>query len=73
VPTNESEPAVEAEPQSLEGPAPDDIELELEPMADMEEAQPAAVQPASESTALEDLSEIALYDAADEVVDPDHK
>ncbi|MBI2254820.1 MAG: hypothetical protein HYU58_09395 [Proteobacteria bacterium] len=72
-PESEPEQEIAAELQPVEGPASDDIELELEPMTDMDEAPSEPSQPATEPAALEDLSEIALYDAADEVVEPGRK
>lgn len=48
------------------GPIADEIEFEIEPVEDAAEQQPAP----AETAPLEDLSEIALYDAADEVVEP---
>ncbi len=60
------EPEPEPELQSDDaGPAAEEIEFEIEPTDETAQAQPTP-----EPAALEDLSEIALYDAADEVVEP---
>lgn len=69
----EAEPELEPESQSTEaGPEADDIEFDIDPIADTAESEAPSEpqQPATEATPLEDLSEIALYDAADEVVEP---
>jgi hypothetical protein len=71
-PQPESALAAEAEPeteQDAAGPAPEEIEFEIEPIDETAEA-PAPNEAAAETAPLEDLSEIALYDAADEVVEP---
>jgi hypothetical protein len=70
----EPEPDLTAEaelgtPQDAAGPAPEEIEFEIEPIEETAEA-PAPTEAPAETTPLEDLSEIALYDAADEVVEP---
>lgn len=72
---SEEEPASEPEPEQHDlGPEPAiDVELESEPQIDAEDdAIDAALDESARAGTppLEDLSEIALYDAADEVVDP---
>jgi hypothetical protein len=79
----EAEPEPDATPESQEpveefdlGPeAPAEVELEAEPQPhgneEAIELVPDEVAPAG-TPPLEDLSEIALYDAADEVVEPRH-
>ena len=59
-----AEPEPELRPDDA-GPAAEEIEFEIEPTDETAQAQPTP-----EPAALEDLSEIALYDAADEVVEP---
>lgn len=73
----EPEPELMAEPepeaqQDEAGPAAEETAVEIDPI-DEAPAQPAPSAPATEAAPLEDLSEIALYDAADEVVEPDRK
>jgi hypothetical protein len=69
------ESAEPAEEFDLGPEAPAEVELEAEPQPDGDEE---AIELVPDETApvgtspLEDLSEIALYDAADEVVEPRH-
>ena len=65
-PTVEMEEGPEPEMQPANEADGDEIEFEIEPI----EEQPAEVASAPEAAPLEDLSEIALYDAADEVPEP---
>ncbi|WP_374655829.1 hypothetical protein [Dongia sp.] len=82
-PEVETEPAAEIEPEAgtgleaeVDDPEPEpalEMELESEPQLEAEdETIDAELDEAARSSAaqLEDLSEIALYDAADEVIDP---